>query len=71
MPKRRQPETAQERRWATRPSRVGALLKQTGRTIRKWITQGRVKGIELGKSQGYFVIPPTEVERLRQESSVA
>jgi hypothetical protein len=23
------------------------------------------------KSQGYFVIPPTEVERLRQESSVA
>jgi hypothetical protein len=47
------------------------LLKRAGRTIRRWIAHGRVKGIELGKSQGYFVIPPTEVERLRQEFSVA
>jgi hypothetical protein len=69
--KRRQPEIAQEAPRGYSPEQVGALLKRTGRTIRKWIAQGRVKAIELGKSQGYFVIPPTEVERLRQESSVA
>ncbi|MGE5528769.1 MAG: helix-turn-helix domain-containing protein [Patescibacteria group bacterium] len=49
------------------PEEAAAKLKVTRRTVYKWLTSGRIKGVKLGDSS-LWRIPESEMLRLLGES---